>query len=209
VSVFEFVFEGESRGRARGSAPGESFDRWPRPARRVSIAQRRSRSLSTGSISSLGASSRTWTASRAAAASDASPRAHRNRATRSLPTRLEASAIPRYADRRARRSWSESVPPWQTFRDLLSQPQSVACHRERVQAMMIEARQARSSRRSRPVVASRHAFRTTTTPASLEHELEHGHGHGLDHEHDPTYLNTAAMRSISLLYSWGYLRFGS
>jgi hypothetical protein len=24
----------------------------------------------------------------------------------------------------------------------------------------------------------------TTTPASLEHELEHGHG--LDHEHDPT-----------------------
>ena len=99
------------------------------------------------------------------------------------------------------------VPPWQTFRDLLSQPQSVACHRERVQAMMIEARQARSSRRSRPVVASRHAFRTTTTPASLEHELEHGHGHGhgLDHEHDPTHLNTAAMRSISLLYSWGYL----
>jgi hypothetical protein len=58
---------------------------------------------------SLGASPRSTTASRAAAASDASPRAQRKRASRSAPDLLAASAIPRKVDRSARRSWSARV----------------------------------------------------------------------------------------------------
>lgn len=52
----------------------------------------------TGWTLSAGTSPRSCTASSAAAASDASPRAHRNRARRSAPDRLAASATPRTAE---------------------------------------------------------------------------------------------------------------
>jgi hypothetical protein len=67
--------------------------RW-RPARRVSMAHRRSRRVMTDWISVGEARPRTNTASRAAAASEASPRAQRKREIRSAPVRLEASATP-------------------------------------------------------------------------------------------------------------------
>ncbi len=79
------------------------------PASRVSIAHSRSSRDITASISVSGASPRIATASKAAAASDASPLAVRNREILSAPVRLDASAMPRYADNSARRSWSCNV----------------------------------------------------------------------------------------------------
>jgi len=92
------------RDRSRWTVWAEPEGRSPMGAKRVSMAHKRSSSANSVRISASGARLSTSTPSSAAAASHASPRAQRKRHSRSAPWRLEASAMPRYVLRSARRS---------------------------------------------------------------------------------------------------------
>jgi len=92
-----------TRTRADLRWPGGSLTHVGQPRKHGAQAVKQSQQ---GQDLRLGARLRTSTPSSAAAASHASPRAQRKRHSRSAPWRLEASAMPRYALRSARRCWS-------------------------------------------------------------------------------------------------------